>query len=55
MGNPVHLSDSPVSVPDSAPELGRHTEEVMPELGFDWDQSVRLNEGTRQALRQKFI
>ena len=27
-----------------APELGQHTEEVLLELGYDWDQIIALKE-----------
>ena len=55
VGNPVTFSETPVTVADAIPELGQHTEEVMLELEFDWDEITRLNDGTRAALRQKFI
>ena len=37
MGMPVRLSETPGSVRTPAPEFGQHTEEVLLELGYDWD------------------
>jgi crotonobetainyl-CoA:carnitine CoA-transferase CaiB-like acyl-CoA transferase len=42
--NPVRYSATPVRTPELAPELGQHTEEVLIELGYDWDQISALRE-----------
>jgi crotonobetainyl-CoA:carnitine CoA-transferase CaiB-like acyl-CoA transferase len=42
IGNPVQLGDTPVDATRPAPELGQHTEEVLLESGFDWDEIERL-------------
>ena len=42
--NPVRYSATPVRTPELAPELGQHTEEVLLELGYDWDQITALRE-----------
>jgi crotonobetainyl-CoA:carnitine CoA-transferase CaiB-like acyl-CoA transferase len=36
-GVPIHLSGTPPPAVRPAPELGQHTEEVLLDLGFDWD------------------
>jgi len=38
----VNLSKTPSSIRRPAPELGQHTEEVLLELGFSWDELERL-------------
>jgi len=46
VGNPILLTDTPVRVGVVAPELGRHTEEVLLEIGFGWEDIEQLrNEG----------
>lgn len=45
VGVPVRLSETPGSVRTPAPELGQHTEEILLELGYDWEQI----EGLKQA------
>ena len=44
VGVPVHLSRTPGSVRSLAPELGQHTEEVLEEAGFDWDEISALRD-----------
>ncbi|MBI2913285.1 MAG: CoA transferase [Chloroflexi bacterium] len=42
-GVPVQLSESPGRLAP-APELGQHTEQVLQELGYSWDDIARLRE-----------
>jgi crotonobetainyl-CoA:carnitine CoA-transferase CaiB-like acyl-CoA transferase len=44
VGVPVRLSETPARVQGPAPELGRHTEETLLELGYDWDAIARLRD-----------
>ena len=44
VGPPVRLSRTPASVRAAAPEFGQHTEEVLLEAGFEWDQIAELRE-----------
>ena len=41
---PVSFSDTPARSPSTAPELGQHTEEVLLELGYTWDDIAALGE-----------
>ena len=46
VGNPVAMSDTPTRVGVEVPHLGQHTEEVLLEAGFSWDDIEALrNEG----------
>lgn len=45
---PVQLSETPAVVRHGAPEHGQHNEEVLLELGFDWNDIARLKE--RRAI-----
>lgn len=42
VGTPIALSETPAHVGAAAPELGAHTEEVLLEAGYDWDDIVAL-------------
>jgi len=38
VGNPIGMSETPTRVGVVAPELGEHTEEVLLEAGFSWEE-----------------
>lgn len=44
VGNPIRFSATPAQPAVAAPELGQHTEEVLLEHGFTWDDIVELRE-----------
>ncbi|MEE2674813.1 MAG: CoA transferase [Myxococcota bacterium] len=37
LGMPVRLSETPGSIRTAAPEFGQHSEEILLDLGYDWD------------------
>jgi crotonobetainyl-CoA:carnitine CoA-transferase CaiB-like acyl-CoA transferase len=41
---PVKLSDTPAQIRMAAPEFGQHTEEVLLEFGYTWDDIARFKE-----------
>ncbi len=43
VGNPVRLSETPAVPGIVTPELGQHTEEVLLEAGFSWDDIAELH------------
>jgi crotonobetainyl-CoA:carnitine CoA-transferase CaiB-like acyl-CoA transferase len=45
LGNPIHLSGTPVSYRRPAPMLGEHNEEILDELGFSPVEVVGLRKG----------
>ena len=44
VGNPIRFSASPMRTSAVVAELGQHTEEVLLEAGFDWDDIANLRE-----------
>ncbi len=44
LGVPVRLSETPGSIRAPAPEFGQHTEEVLLDLGYDWERISELRE-----------
>jgi crotonobetainyl-CoA:carnitine CoA-transferase CaiB-like acyl-CoA transferase len=42
--SPVRFEGTPTAVSGPAPELGQHTEEVLLEAGYGWDDIARLKE-----------
>jgi crotonobetainyl-CoA:carnitine CoA-transferase CaiB-like acyl-CoA transferase len=41
---PVEFGATPASIRRNAPELGEHTEEVLLECGYGWDEIAALRE-----------
>jgi CoA:oxalate CoA-transferase len=44
VGAPWRFSETPAEIAAAAPELGQHTEEVLQELGYSWEQIEALRE-----------
>lgn len=44
IGSPIRLSETPAAPGAIAPELGQHTEEVLLEAGFEWEEIAALRE-----------
>jgi crotonobetainyl-CoA:carnitine CoA-transferase CaiB-like acyl-CoA transferase len=45
VATPMDFYGTPWQPRGPAPELGQHTEEILLELGFDWDRIIQLKEG----------
>ena len=44
VANPVKLSKAPAEVKSPAPEMGQHTEEVLLENGYTWEDIARFKD-----------
>jgi len=44
VGSPYQLSETPAAPQGPPPELGQHTEEVLLEFGYSWEDLARLRE-----------
>ena len=44
VGFPWDFSQTPASIRREAPEFGQHTEEILLELGYTWDDTTRLKD-----------
>ena len=42
VGCPVKLGEDPVQIKAPAPELGQHTEEILLQMGYGWEEISRL-------------
>ncbi len=49
LANPVMMSKTPATVRMPAPEFGQHTEEVLLEYGFTWEDIARFKEDSAIA------
>ena len=45
LGSPHALSETPAEPRGAAPEFGQHTEEVLLEFGYTWEDITRLKDG----------
>lgn len=44
LANPIQHSQTPAEIRSPAPEMSQHTEEILLELGYSWDQIEQLRE-----------
>jgi len=44
IGFPWSFSETPASVKREAPELGQHTEEILLDLGYTWEDITNLKD-----------
>ena len=44
VGSPIAMSETPLTPAAMAPELGQHTEEILLDVGYDWDDIAALRE-----------
>jgi crotonobetainyl-CoA:carnitine CoA-transferase CaiB-like acyl-CoA transferase len=44
VANPIKLSETPSSLRMPAPEFGQHTEEILLEYGYTWEDIARFKQ-----------
>lgn len=44
LNSPVQFTDTPATIQRAAPQLGEHTEEVLLEAGYTWEDIARFKE-----------
>ncbi len=44
VSSPVQFDEVPIEVTAPAPEVGQHTEEILLDLGYTWDQIIELKD-----------
>ena len=44
MANPINLSETPATIRAPAPEFSQHTEEILLELGYTWEDIAQFKE-----------
>ena len=44
VASPVKFSENPASLKTTCPELGQHNEEIILELGYNWDDITQFKE-----------
>jgi len=44
VANPIKLGKTPATIRTRAPEFSEHTEEILLDLGYDWDDIARLKQ-----------
>jgi len=42
VASPIQLSKTPSTIRTAAPELGQHTEEILLEVGYTWEDIIQL-------------
>ena len=44
LNSPVQFSETPAQIKSVAPPVGAHTEEVLLELGYSWEEMAKFKE-----------
>jgi crotonobetainyl-CoA:carnitine CoA-transferase CaiB-like acyl-CoA transferase len=44
VGAPIKLSKTPLTIRSGAPEFSQHTEEVLLELGYSWEDIISFKD-----------
>ena len=44
MLSPIEFSETPAQIKSAAPEYAQHTEEILLEIGYSWDDIAKLKD-----------